>query len=101
MLTSILTRFIARNSDALVAFIVKLDARLDAFLAKHDTELASIEHEIEIVTSHAAAEVARIEALAEDQVETLKEQITQRVQKAAVVAAIKAALPTTPTQPAE
>lgn len=83
MLTSAILRFFSRDIDALVAFINKLDARLDAFMARHDAEVAAFEQDIEDTLNDAHLRVAQIE-----------EKIEDKLKAAAIVAGIKAALPT-------
>lgn len=106
MLTSAFLRFIARDANAIVAFVTKLNDRLDSFLAKHDAEVAAFEADIEIAVSYGKAEIARIEAMIEamieDEVETIKSKIEDKAAAAAIVATIKAALPgNTPAETAE
>lgn len=83
MLTSILLRFIARNVDSIVNFVNKLDAELDAFMARHDAEVAAFETEIEQVWEDAEKRVAEIEQSIED-----------KAKAALIVAGLKKALPT-------
>lgn len=94
MLTSIFLRFVARNVDGLIGFLNKLDAELDTFLAKHDSEVAGFEQDIKDLLNDAEAEAKRILDEAEAAAADLRDEITGRVKKAATVAAIKAALPT-------
>lgn len=94
MLTSIILRYVARNVDSIVSFINKLDASLDAYMAKHDLEVAGFEQDIEDVIGRAKADAASIIATAEDKAAHLRALISHKAQSAATVAAIKAALPT-------
>jgi DNA repair ATPase RecN len=94
MLQSIALAWISRNVDALVAFITKLDARLDVFLAKHDAEVVGYEQDIEDVMHSAYELAAKIEREAEEVANDLRTKIDASIKSAATVKAIKAALPT-------
>lgn len=72
MLTSVFLRFISRDVRAIVNFINKLDNSLDAYLAKHDSEVKSFE----------------------DEIVAIERKIEDKTKAAAVVLGIKAALPT-------
>lgn len=84
-LDSLILRWIARSSDALVRFIVGLDARLDEFLLKADDDVAGFEDSIgELfgktektkaeIEAQAEAEKAAIEAAAAERKRALEEQ---------------------------
>jgi hypothetical protein len=82
-LQSILLRFVARNVQSIVDFMTALDTKLDAFLVAHDNEVAALEDKIEAVFDDANKRVSEIEA-----------EIESKVKSAAIVAGLKAGLPT-------
>lgn len=94
MLQSIFFRWVARSSDSLVAFVVRLDATLDKFLAKHDEEVAGFEQEIIDLRNDAEAEAERIIKEAEDAVQGVTDKIEEKVKAAKILAGLKNSLPT-------
>ena len=83
MLTKILLAIVGRSADSIVHFVIRLDAKLEAYLAAHNADVAAIEDEIEQTRQNAEAHVAE-----------LRQEIADRTAKANVVQAIKSSLPT-------
>ncbi len=81
-LQSILLRLVSRNVQSIVDFVVRLDAQLDAFLEKHDAEVAAKE-----------AEIVQIAERAEQTIADLRADIEAKAKAASVVVAIKLSLP--------
>lgn len=81
-LQSILLRFIARNVQSIVDFMVALDARLDQFLLDNDAEVAAKEKEI--------ADLAKETA---DRISAMEDEISEKVKAAAIIFGIKNSLP--------
>ena len=81
-LQSILLRFIARNVQSIVDFMVALDARLDQFLLDNDAEVAAKEKEIAALVEETADKVSAMEA-----------EISEKVKAAAIIFGIKKSLP--------
>lgn len=94
MLDSILLRWVARSSDSIVSFFVRLDARLDVFLAKHDAEVAGFEDDIAGIKQDVVNEVQRLEREAAEAVNDVEAKIAEKRDAAAILLGLKAALPT-------
>jgi hypothetical protein len=82
-LQSLILRVIARNVQSLVDFMGALDAKLDAYLVAHDTEVAALEQQIEDAFDAAYKRANEID-----------DQIAAKVKNAAIVAKLKSGLPT-------
>jgi hypothetical protein len=115
-LDSLLLRWVARSSDALVNFIIAFDAKLDEFLEKADDEVAGFEDAIgdlvngteqtkERLASQAAAEIAQIESIKEQRIADTeakaaaeKAELETKAENAKrsreVIANLKASMPT-------
>lgn len=94
MLDSILLRWVARSSDSIVSFFVRLDARLDVFIAKHDDEVAAFEDRISGIKDDAITQVQRIEREAAEAVGDVEAKIAEKRDAAAILLGLKSALPT-------
>lgn len=81
-LQSILLRFVARNVQSIVDFVVALDARLDKFLLDNDAEVAAKEKEIADLAKQTADRISEIES-----------EISEKVKAAGVILGIKNSLP--------
>ena len=92
MLNSLFLRLIARSSDSLVAFVIALDAKLDSFLAKHDSDVAGFEAEIGEIINDAEAQIESIRAEADEAVADVKAAIDKAVETAEVLARLKTVL---------
>jgi len=86
MITKILLALVARSADSIVAFVQRLDNTLETFLAQHDEDVLSLEADIVTIREHADHDIAEIRA-----------EIADRQSKAAIVASLKASLPTATT----
>ena len=84
MVTNFLLAIVARSADSIVAFVQRLDAKLETFLAQHDEDVLALEADIETIREHADADIASIRA-----------EIADRQGKAAIVVALKSSLPGT------
>lgn len=91
-LNSLLLRFIARSSDSLVAFVLALDAKLDAFLAEHDTKVTELENEIDNLYETANQRIAEIEQITEQAVGAVHDEIAKAEEVAKVLGNLKAVL---------
>lgn len=94
MLQSLIFRWVARSSDSLVAFITRLDASLDKFLAANDADVAKFEQDIIDAREAAEAEAKRIIDEAEDAVKDIAASIEEKVKAAKILAGLKNSLPT-------
>lgn len=93
-LTSLFLRWVARSADALVSFIVELDAKLDAFLLKHDADVAAFEQEIEDAFEDAERIVEEVHAAASERAAAIKNKIDEANKAATILKGLKQALPT-------
>lgn len=115
-LDSLLLRWVARSSDALVRFIIAFDAKLDEFLLKADDEVAAFEDKIEDLISgtedtkaaleaEAAAKIAHIETVKNDRIaaveantaveqRNLEAKAEEAKRSREVIANLKASMPT-------
>lgn len=83
MLKKAILNFLTRDVDAIVAFIHSLEARLAAFIAKHQNEIDALK-----------ADIAEVEAEAAKRVSEIETEIGNKVRAAEVVLGLKKALPT-------
>lgn len=92
-LDSLIFRWIARSSDALVRFVIALDARLDEFLEKADADVAGFEDSIGDLFRREEDEKDAIETTKQEAIRRIEEDAARRASEAeARAAAEKAAL---------
>ncbi len=83
MLTKLFLRFVSRNVQSIVNFVHKLDAEFDAFLARHEIDLAGLK-----------TDITNIETEAKKRIESIEDTIAEKVRAAETVLGLKNALPT-------
>lgn len=91
-LNSILLRLIARSSDSLVAFVIALDAKIDKFLAQHDSTVANLEDQIGDIFENAEDEIIRVRAEADKATAAIRDKIVTAQEQADVLARLKSVL---------
>lgn len=79
-LNSIVLRFIARSSDALVAFVTMLDSKLDDFLIRFDNDITRLKQDAEEILVDTRLRIEQIEQDTEVEIEALRFKAAGKVQ---------------------
>lgn len=77
-INTFLLRFIARSSDSLVAFVVALDAKLDAFIEQYNEDILNMEDEITDIRNDVESRILDIKLEADDHIDAVRAEQARR-----------------------